>query len=853
MGIFTPGTAPFYAKDASESLGSLNQLCLTSAQMTNLIASYVANTTLSMLYDVNALLGSAPEGSYFKYISGTWTYGTLDVATAGVLGGVKIGSNVTVAGDGTISVTFPAAYDLPAATVAALGGVIIGSNISVDSNGVISVVFPSGYTLPVATDSVLGGVKIGSNVNVNGAGVISVTFPSLAIATGSTLGGVIVGANISVDTNGVISVATHDQYVLPTATAILKGGVKIGTNIDVDVDGLISVTFPTAYTLPIATSVINGGVIIGDNIDVDGFGEISVTFPDAYVLPAASGAVRGGVRVGSNIDIAGGDTISVTFPAAYSLVTASDSVLGGIMIGSGLEIDVDGIVSVTFPAGYSLPEATTVALGGVIIGSNIDVTDGVISVTFPSGYTLPTATNSVLGGVKIGSNIDIYLGTISVTFPTATVAVLGMVKIGSGIDVDLDGVISTTLVTASNTVLGGIKIGSGLSIDGSGVVTTTFATPTSDILSWSGGKYMAYAAKKLVDPGYAYFYTEAVNPTFGNTVYMDGILASIGTVALSSNGYTAITSIGLSLLNTSETLTGEFSSSGTNILISAVNTDTSESAPVVIGDLTASYNGEYISVDDTLQIFEINTTDIKLTKGTASKWLALDANKKITYQDAPASAYTHPTQSALSPVLTGASVLAALTFNTLGHVTAATVRTLTLANLGYTGTADANTYVHPTSAVTPGTYAGIVVDEFGHVTDATALTTLAEYGITDAIEQADLDALNHIYTITLTSQTSVAARCAAATETVDYPTGWTIGAWISNANDLEITHNLGKRPAHISVWSSNGTDDRLLIANAAYSGILSSDDAVIRIEALATIATPIIIQIIFAGPDTTPA
>jgi hypothetical protein len=848
MGIFTPGTAPFYAKDASEALGSLNQLCLTSTQITNLISSYVTNTTLSMLYDVDTLLGNAPEGSYFKYIGGTWTYGTLDIATSSVLGGVKIGSNVTVAGDGTISVVFPAGYTLPAATVSTLGGVIIGSNISVDSSGVISIIFPSGYTLPVATDSVLGGVKIGNNVNVDGAGTISVIFPSLAIATDSTLGGVIVGSNINVDANGVISIATHDQYVLPTAAAMVKGGVKIGTNIDVDVDGVISVTFPDTYVLPVATATINGGVIIGDNISVDAFGEISVTFPDAYVLPAASGAVRGGVRVGTNIDISGGDTISVTFP---SLAIATTTTLGGVIVGTNISVDEFGEISVTFPDEYTLPVATANVLGGIKVGTGLDITsggvlslgiasdailggirigtglsidvDGIASVNFPSAYTLPTATDTVLGGVKIGSNIDITSGVISVTFPS-----------------------TYSLPTASDTVLGGIKIGTGLSIDGSGVVTTTFTTPTSNILSWSGGTYIPYASKKTVDPTYPYFYTENTPPTFESDLFLDGKLTAHQYLTVVGDNHTAIHSSGMLVINATNLLNGEIEVVSGAFSIFAINVNTSSAAPVVIGDLAASYNNEYISVNDTLQIFEVNMTDIKFTKGVASKWLALDANNKISYQDPPASAYTHPTQSALSPVLTGANVLSALTFNTLGHVVAANVRVLTLANLGYTGTADANTYIHPASPVTPGTYAGITIDEYGHVSDAHTLTTIAGYGITDAIDQADLDALKHIYTITLTSQSTVAARCAAATVTTDYPTGWTIGAWISNANDLEITHNLGKRPVHVSVWSSNGTTDRLLIANAAYSGIVSEDDNVIRIEALATIATPIIIQLIFA-------
>lgn len=57
------------------------------------------------------------------------------------------------------------------------------------------------------------------------------------------------------------------------------------------------------------------------------------------------------------------------------------------------------------------------------------------------------------------------------------------------------------------------------------------------------------------------------------------------------------------------------------------------SLPLYIGDKLARYNGEYILIDDLHKIFDINMTDIRLNKGMASKALALDANKKITYVD----------------------------------------------------------------------------------------------------------------------------------------------------------------------------------------------------------------------------
>ena len=66
--------------------------------------------------------------------------------------------------------TIPAAYTLPTATGSVLGGVKIGSGISIDGNGVISA--SAGYTLPNATTTTLGGVIVGSGLSVS-SGTVS--------------------------------------------------------------------------------------------------------------------------------------------------------------------------------------------------------------------------------------------------------------------------------------------------------------------------------------------------------------------------------------------------------------------------------------------------------------------------------------------------------------------------------------------------------------------------------------------------------------------------------------------------------------------------------------------------------
>lgn len=102
-----------------------------------------------------------------------------------------------------------------------------------------------------------------------------------------------------------------------------------------------------------------------------------------------------------------------------------------------------------------------------------------------------------------------------------------------------------------------------------------------------------------------------------------------------------------------------------------------------------------------------------------------------------------------------------------------------------------------------------------------------------------------VYTITLPSSTTVAGRCSGAALGTDYPTGWTVAAGTS-AVDLKITHGLGRRIVYVSVFSVSGSAERQLFNNAAYSGIYAETSSILRIESLATIQTPIVIQMVFA-------
>lgn len=64
-------------------------------------------------------------------------------------------------------------YELPIASADTLGGVKVGSNLSIDSEtGALSGTAP--YSLPTAASNTLGGVKVGTDLSISGSGVLSV-------------------------------------------------------------------------------------------------------------------------------------------------------------------------------------------------------------------------------------------------------------------------------------------------------------------------------------------------------------------------------------------------------------------------------------------------------------------------------------------------------------------------------------------------------------------------------------------------------------------------------------------------------------------------------------------------------
>jgi len=366
------------------------------------------NQKVGIGVDINSILDNRlevsgniniPLNSKYKINNANFGYSNLDHK-------LSAGTNISISDDFKINNT----YTLPTASDVVLGGIKVGNNLSIDANGFLSTHTP--YTLPTASDVVLGGVIVGNNLSIDENGILTTpaSIPyTLPTASSLVLGGIKVGDNLSIDANGILS--THIPYTLPTASSSVIGGVRVGNNLSIDANGILSIiTLPTTYTLPKASSLLLGGIRVGNNLSITD-GVLSTHIP--YTLPTASSSVIGGIKVGNNLSIDANGILSIiTLPTTYTLPTASSSVLGGIKVGNNLSI-TGGVLSTHIP--YTLPTASSLVLGGIIVGDNLSIdASGILSTHTP--YTLPTASTSVLGGVKVDStSIAINDGVISYT------------------------------------------------------------------------------------------------------------------------------------------------------------------------------------------------------------------------------------------------------------------------------------------------------------------------------------------------------------------------------------------------------------------------------------------------------
>lgn len=149
-------------------------------------SGYITSSALSGY--VKSVNGAAPDssGNVTISVSGGGSSGggnyTLPTASSTVLGGIKIGSGLTINTSGIVSADVTASTLTAYAKTTDLSAVAKSGNYNDLSN---KPTIPAAYTLPNATSSMLGGVKVGSNISVSN-GTISLAKSNVTSALGYT-------------------------------------------------------------------------------------------------------------------------------------------------------------------------------------------------------------------------------------------------------------------------------------------------------------------------------------------------------------------------------------------------------------------------------------------------------------------------------------------------------------------------------------------------------------------------------------------------------------------------------------------------------------------------------------------
>ena len=287
-------------------------------------------------------------------------------------------------------------YSLPVASSSTLGGVKIGSGLTVAEDGTISAA--AAYTLPTASSSVKGGIKVGTGLtmssetlNHSNSITAKTTYGSTA-TTASANGGSITVTDIKYDAQGHITGSTDRKITLSQTTYTLAGLMGSAAK--------GSATQPVYWN---GSAWTNTTHTLGKSVPAD------AKFTDTvYTLPTASSTL-GGVKTTSTVSATTGLTACpIIDGVVYYKDTNNTYTLAGLVgstaIGTATNpIYWDGtkFVKTTHTLGKSVP-------------ADAKFTDTV--------YTLPTASSSTLGGIKLGTGLTAAAdGTVNVSVGGATI------------------------------------------------------------------------------------------------------------------------------------------------------------------------------------------------------------------------------------------------------------------------------------------------------------------------------------------------------------------------------------------------------------------------------------------------
>ena len=253
-----------YFKAADGSLSMAGTAYVGAAAPNSTPGGFAGNTLGEFWYDTTNTTLNLWDGTTWVGASGSGY--VLPIASATVLGGVKVGANLAIDATGILSTNLgpgsvpPAA--LPIATKTLLGGVIVGNGLDVAVDGTLSLALEvlelMGSLDPTAAPPTLTAADIGHVYIANATGAPNAGFGLTGITTVNS-GDLLLWDgtgwvyNQSASVSGVTSVtgtlpitvggtATAPLIGVNVATTTTTGVVSVGEGLAVDAAGVLSVT-----------------------------------------------------------------------------------------------------------------------------------------------------------------------------------------------------------------------------------------------------------------------------------------------------------------------------------------------------------------------------------------------------------------------------------------------------------------------------------------------------------------------------------------------------------------------------------------------------------------------------------
>jgi len=418
--------------------------------------------------------------------------------------GNRVITNITQ-GTGTVVVstgTSRAVYISPA-TTSVLGGVRIGSGLSVAADGLLTT---NAATMSTATSTALGVIKVGNYINLSSDATISlpqpiyttatVTFSTATITNGLTANTIV--ANSQIDIASQLTIAGAGVTVANGSNLIINGGSSAGDGIYLNTNngtGIINIANSNGGGLSInpTTTIISGASggtqvsVLDVDVTIQALGQInpwtfsptSLTFPDNSVqigaaisaTVTATNLALGYVKIGNNIYGANDGTISVH--------TATNAFAGAVKIGSGIYVAADGTISI--PAGGGGVASITAGTGTHItastgtpilyIGQAVETTSAVTFDSVTSTGNVTDNGNRVITSVTPTAGAGINISSLTSSGPSASFTInnLGVNTLAGSSNITASQ--STGAVTVSFNTLSNLTVGNVTS-------TGTVAAPT---------------------------------------------------------------------------------------------------------------------------------------------------------------------------------------------------------------------------------------------------------------------------------------------------------------------------------------------------------------------------------------